>query len=144
MVQSRFKITPFRSVMPKLVAVRGPLAGSTFFLYDEPVTIGRHSSNDINLNDTFASRRHCVVTRIDEAYRIVDCHSSNGTYVSGKRVQEAMLTDGCDVRVGRSTFVFWMREFNELESGTVTDAKVRGSRSQLFEVDAITNIENGE
>ena len=130
--------------MPKLVAVRGPLAGSTFFLYDEPVTIGRHSSNDINLNDAFASRRHCVVTRIDEEYRIVDCHSSNGTYVSGKRVQETLLKDGCDLRVGRSTFVFWMREFNELERRTITAAKLPGPLSQPFDVDAITDIENGE
>ena len=68
--------------MSRLVAFTGSLAGSTIFLYDAPVTIGRDLSNDINIKEAVVSRRHCVVTKVGDTYKINDCNSANGTNVT--------------------------------------------------------------
>src|SRR6478672_9322232 len=101
---------------PRLVVVYGPQAGSTIFLDEMPVTIGRHPSSQINLPDPYVSRQHCILTRSDNEYMIMDLNSSNGTYVSGKRVKESSLGDGCPIQVGQTLFTFWSNKCDELNN----------------------------
>lgn len=63
--------------------------------------IGRGLSADLHLDESSVSRRHAIlVPRIDGA-RVLDDRSSNGTYVNGRRVQQADLSDGDVIVVGR-------------------------------------------
>jgi general secretion pathway protein E len=73
-------------------------------LSDDPVTIGRHSTNKVVLADGQASRYHCVIEKVPEGFRVRDLDSSNGTRLNGKVVKNAMLRDGDTVTVGKTAF----------------------------------------
>jgi general secretion pathway protein E len=70
---------------------------------DKPITVGRHSSNMIVLQDGMASRYHCVIEKAPDGLRIRDLDSSNGTRVNGQIVKTWRLGDGDVVQIGRSS-----------------------------------------
>ena len=66
-----------------------------------PLTrIGRRATSDIVLDDTTVSRRHALVLERAGAAVIADDRSLNGVYVNGRRVHEAPLHHGDEVRIG--------------------------------------------
>lgn len=92
------------------------------------VSIGRHKSNDIFLdNDLRASRQHAVIRCQDGArYQIIDLGSRNGTFVNGRQVVLPVeLTEGSKITIGTSTLVFHLPTISgsDLHGGsTVSDA----------------------
>ncbi|PYT23116.1 MAG: hypothetical protein DMG57_32980 [Acidobacteria bacterium] len=46
------------------------------------------------------SARHLEICKDDESYRICDLNSTNGTYLNGVRVTEAVLEPPCHIRLG--------------------------------------------
>lgn len=76
--------------------------GERLLPLDRTIThIGRGFTADIQLEDVSVSRRHAIVTQRRGAVRILDDRSSNGTFVNGRRIQEAELHDGDVVVIGR-------------------------------------------
>lgn len=75
------------------------------------ITLGRHDSNDICLNnDTFVSRMHARIILRDDGLWIEDCGSTNGTCIETPTEdlqidQIAPLLPGQLFRVGRT----WLR-----------------------------------
>ncbi len=67
--------------------------------------IGRVPDNDLVLPDLDVSRHHAELRRSPTgAYEIVDLGSHNGTFVNGRRVSSAVLSETDLVSIGRSTF----------------------------------------
>src|SRR5678810_829809 len=64
-----------------------------FDVGEEPVTIGRQIANMVVIEDTEASRFHCVVEKVAAGFRVRDLGSRNGTKVNGKIVKVALLED---------------------------------------------------
>jgi hypothetical protein len=76
---------------------------------DRDVTvIGRSGDVDVPLTDTGVSRTHGEIRRIgaDDGHVYVDLGSMNGSWVNGRRVQEATLRDGDRLEVGRVVLVY--------------------------------------
>jgi FHA domain len=72
---------------------------------DHPIThIGRGLSADVRIEDSHVSRRHAILAHRGGGARLLDDRSSNGTFVNGRPVTVAELTDGDVVRVGRVVF----------------------------------------
>lgn len=91
---------------PRLIGVQGVYMGRIFPLSRE-VTIGRDPSNDLALpEDATVSRRHARISPADDGFQIVDLGSSNGTFVNGGRVTDAMLRPGDEVSIGNTRFRF--------------------------------------
>jgi transcriptional regulator with GAF, ATPase, and Fis domain len=90
----------------QLEAVSGPLKGKVFSLAESEFSIGRDPSNQISLLDSLVSRRHCVIRKDADAFRLVDLESRNNTFVSGVPVRERVLVPGDQIRVGNSVLVF--------------------------------------
>src|SRR5262245_52466180 len=67
---------------------------------DQPITIGRHISNVIQLSDQRASRYHCVIERKGDALSVRDLDSSNGTKVNGRVIKQQRVGDGDVVQIG--------------------------------------------
>ncbi|HUY64847.1 MAG TPA: FHA domain-containing protein [Acidimicrobiales bacterium] len=89
-----------------LVVKRGPSAGSRFVL-DAPVTrAGRHPESDIFLDDVTVSRRHVEFTRTASGCTVRDVGSLNGTYVNRERIEEAVLSSGDEVQIGKFKLVY--------------------------------------
>jgi pSer/pThr/pTyr-binding forkhead associated (FHA) protein len=63
-------------------------------------TVGRAAINDVRIDETSVSGRHCEVVIGEEACTVRDLGSTNGTYVDGQRVTEASLGWGQTLRLG--------------------------------------------
>lgn len=64
------------------------------------IFIGRTPDNALVLDDGSVSRRHASLMHGPEGWTLKDLGSTNGTFVNGVRVREALLQDGDRVRVG--------------------------------------------
>ena len=91
---------------PRLVAVSGPLRDSTFVISKADVSIGRDPANMLSINDPSLSRRHCLIVRDGNSFKIRDLQSRNGTYVNGSAVQETELRPGDQISIGDSVLLF--------------------------------------
>jgi hypothetical protein len=79
------------------------------------------------LSDPHMSARHFVLSCQDGQCRIRDLGSTNGTFINGIRVSEAVLSDGDLIQVGQSTFLVrvhaGMPDPHKAQQPTVTRAK---------------------
>jgi FHA domain/zinc-ribbon domain len=90
-----------------LVVKRGPNAGSRFLLDKDVTTAGRHPESDIFLDDVTVSRRHAEFHRAGDQFRVRDVGSLNGTYLNRERIEEATLTGGDEVQIGKFRLVYF-------------------------------------
>ncbi|GGE90073.1 hypothetical protein GCM10011313_11180 [Mycetocola zhadangensis] len=90
-----------------LIARRGPNTGARFLLDADVTTVGRHPDADIFLDDVTVSRRHAEFLRHGVAFEVRDLNSLNGTYFDGVRIDNAMLSDGAEVQVGKFRLTFY-------------------------------------
>jgi pSer/pThr/pTyr-binding forkhead associated (FHA) protein len=90
-----------------LIVQRGPGAGSRYLLDTDVVSAGRHPESDIFLDDITVSRRHVENPRTEGSYRVHDVGSLNGTYVNRDRIDDALLQNGDEVRIGKFRLVFF-------------------------------------
>jgi Nif-specific regulatory protein len=102
---------------PRLVCLSGPLAGQTFPLDGEALSIGRHSSNRLQLPDLAVSRHHCVLEAAAGRFLLRDLGSRRGSFVNGLPAQERALEEGDLVTLGDSLFLFQIREESAVGSG---------------------------
>jgi pSer/pThr/pTyr-binding forkhead associated (FHA) protein len=72
----------------------------------DPCRIGRDEGNEVAVNDSGASRRHCRITRSGDGWLLEDLQSANGTFRNGERIDKARLADGDEVRIGATTLRF--------------------------------------
>jgi hypothetical protein len=89
-----------------LLVMRGPNAGSRFRLDGDLTTAGRHPDSDIFLDDVTVSRRHAEFNRHGAGFTVRDVGSLNGTYVNRERIEEAELTGGDEVQIGKFRMLF--------------------------------------
>jgi pSer/pThr/pTyr-binding forkhead associated (FHA) protein len=85
----------------RYLEVQGPERSLTITLAGGAVRIGRGLAADLRLDDSSVSRRHAILVPRASGARILDDRSSNGTYVNGRRVQQAELRSGDVIVVGR-------------------------------------------
>ena len=90
-----------------LIVRRGYEEGSRFLLDADLTSVGRHPNADIFLDDVTVSRRHAEFIRNGKQFTVRDLASLNGTYYSGRRVEEAILEDGADVQIGKFKLTFY-------------------------------------
>jgi pSer/pThr/pTyr-binding forkhead associated (FHA) protein len=63
--------------------------------------IGRGLSADLHLDEKSVSRRHAMLVDRPSGARLLDDRSSNGTFVNGRRIVQADLSDGDVLVLGR-------------------------------------------
>ncbi|MBA3807189.1 MAG: FHA domain-containing protein [Solirubrobacterales bacterium] len=85
----------------RYLQIQGPERSLLISLTDEPLHIGRGISAGLRLDESSVSRRHAILVPRPGGARILDDRSSNGTCVNGRRVQQADLTDGDVILLGR-------------------------------------------
>ena len=109
-------------LFPRLrVTHRGERAPD-FVLSAQRNLIGRDFRCTVPLDSKFASRRHAVIAREDDAWVLVDLDSTNGTVVNGRRVVRHRLSDGDVITIGKYKLVF-------TQSGTDTSDHRHHDRS---------------
>jgi hypothetical protein len=81
-------------------------AGRPVPLEQTVTVLGRGAEADLRLADTGVSRRHAELRLEPDGVHLVDLGSTNGTRVNGRRVADALLTDGDRVELGATTVVY--------------------------------------
>jgi hypothetical protein len=85
----------------RYLEVRGPDSTTVIALGEEALRIGRGLAADLRLDESSVSRRHAIVVVHANGARVLDDRSSNGTFVNGRRVQQAELHNGDVIVLGR-------------------------------------------
>ena len=76
-------------------------------VYDDVTTIGRSNDSDIVLQNKYISKDHCRIVKDEGLYFLEDLESSNGTYLNGEEVLDAVELKNRDIiLVGRVEFLF--------------------------------------
>jgi Nif-specific regulatory protein len=99
---------------PKLVAIAGPLKGTTIPLLDMETIIGRDLTNQVTINDPLVSRRHCSIRNQGDEVHLSDLQSLNGTFINDENAQERLLQHGDRIKVGASHFIFLLHDEGEI------------------------------
>jgi len=143
--------------MAKLTVLDGPLEDQTFRLGDVTV-VGRDPKWDIVIPHMTVSRKHALVVKAGDGYKIQDLGSINGTFVDGVRVGEETVEDGAKIKIGACIFRFDLsgdkqddeshesaHEIRELESKVTPDLVIDCSTdplvSALAEADAPDRVQ---
>ena len=72
----------------------------SFDLGEEKVTIGRLAHNSLQIDDLSVSSHHADIFLEAGRYHLHDPGSTNGTYVNGEQVTDAILRNGDELRFG--------------------------------------------
>jgi len=86
--------------MAKLVVVSPAQAGLSHDLSGDWATIGRADGNSFQIIETTISARHCEVRLQGDELVVRDLLSTNGTFVQGRKIAEAVLKPGQTLRLG--------------------------------------------
>ena len=70
-----------------------------------PVVLGRSNSCDLRILDPMLSRQQCELTFHNNAVRLLDLESTNGTIVNSALVNEAPLYPGDIITIGMANYV---------------------------------------
>jgi CheY-like chemotaxis protein len=86
--------------MSRLVAINPGLTGLSYELGTRWVTIGRGDKNVFQIVETSVSSRHCEVRLRGNELVVRDLRSTNGTFIEGRTITEAVLQPGQTLRLG--------------------------------------------
>ena len=92
-------------MLPRLVAVAGPLAGNSLPLSREETSVGRDVTNDLVIADASVAPHHCVLAHVGGRVTVRDRDRRNPTFVNGLPGGDRAIEDGDEVQIGDSLFV---------------------------------------
>ena len=84
----------------------GPDTGLTRDIEAPVIRIGARRGNDVQLSDTQVSGLHCEIRLDERGYRLRDLDSTNGTFVSGLRINDVYVPPGSSITVGSTRMRF--------------------------------------
>jgi adenylate cyclase len=90
------------SVLLKLAATAGDQ--SIVLPPGRPLLVGRAVACDLPIQDATVSRRHAEVELFEGAVLVRDLQSTNGTFLNGERVREALAPPGSRISFGKVDF----------------------------------------
>ena len=88
-----------------LAVIQGAATGQIFQVTKSRTTLGR-SGSDINLDDPEASRQHATVEVLGDHAILRDLGSTNGTFVDMERIEQKVLNNQNEFRIGSHVLMF--------------------------------------
>jgi predicted Zn finger-like uncharacterized protein len=88
-----------------LAVIQGAATGQIFPINKTRTTLGR-SGADINLDDPEASRQHAMLEVLGDHAIIRDLGSTNGTFVDLQRIEQQVLNNHNEFRIGSHVLMF--------------------------------------
>ena len=88
-----------------LAVIAGAQAGTVFKITKPRVYLGRGTAADIQLRDAEISRRHAMIEIRGDEVTLVDQGATNGCFVEGARVENAVLDHQMEFTLGSTTLM---------------------------------------
>ena len=108
-VRRQAGIAPLAQARAHLDCTHGPEKGQTFRVAPGTTTLGRDPACEVVLSEPAVSRQHCRIERRGDDWVLVNL-SSNGTRLAKKNIDEAVLADGNEIRIGQKTCLVFVVE----------------------------------
>ena len=89
-----------------LVVIYGMELGKKFNLNRAQIIIGRSSKADIQIDQESVSRNHSKIINTGKAILLRDMGSTNGTYVEADRIEQQVLNNQMEFRIGSHVLMF--------------------------------------
>jgi len=86
--------------MARLVLLSEGLTGRSYELKTEKTTVGRVSDNSFEIPEASVSSHHAELHLRGNEVLVKDLDSTNGTFINGEKVSEAVLKPGQILRLG--------------------------------------------
>ncbi len=99
------------------------------------MTIGRHPENLVVISDPASSRRHCVIERNGNGWRLRDLNSSNGTRLNGLVIETCRILPGDIVTIGGTWIVLVAPAANMSDSATPPESVMDDDEEVVEEMD---------
>ncbi len=97
-----------------LVCFSPPYEGKEFLIEHGSTTLGRSRQSDICLRESpFISGSHALIELSDISVKIKDLQSTNGTFVNGDKINEKVIHEECEIKLGDLYFRLEFREYNK-------------------------------
>ena len=90
----------------RVEVVSGADAGLVRDIEASVIRVGARRGNDVQLSDSKVSGLHCEIRLDDRGYRLRDLDSTNGTYVSGLRINDVYIQPGAQIALGGTRLKF--------------------------------------
>ena len=103
--------------MQTLFVIQGFDQGQRFELRPDQISVGRDAGNTIQLHDDEVSRQHAELRRVEDGYQLIDCTSSNGTFINAESIDQQLLRSGDRVQIGCTLMLY-----THLEQSSRADA----------------------
>lgn len=106
-------------------------------VFDAPtIRVGKGDNNDFIIQDEAVSRNHLKIVVAPDGIRLLDLESTNGTFVNGVRVQQALIEPGMNFRIGETEIAVepQTRELTAAPSTGDSLGHLVGSSSRMREV----------
>lgn len=110
----------------RVTVLSGPARGKAWAEVAQRCAVGSHPSNDLPIEDETVSRFHCDLAIVNDAVRVRDLGSRNGTLLGDAALVEALLVSGNTLTLGGTRLRI------DIDPGTVTLEGVE--RSQFGEI----------
>ena len=91
-----------------LLVIKGPNIGDEFYIEKDEFIIGRSPESDVLLDDITVSRKHALLKKDGDDYILLDAGSLNGSYLNGNIVEEAILSNGDRIQIGKYIFIYFL------------------------------------
>ena len=108
--------------MPGSIPNSTPKSSTTTRGRQAAITIGRHPENAIVITRSHSSRRHCVIEKSHNGWRVRDLNCSNGTRINGQVVEQSRFLPGDIVSIGHTRIALVVPSAGPAE--TIEDAEV--------------------
>jgi len=118
--------------MAKLVVLSEGLTGLTCQLKVDKTSVGRLEDNAFQIPEPSVSGHHCELTRRGTDLLVKDLNSTNGTFINGEKVAEAVLKPGQILRLGQVEM--------RLESGAAAAAAASEASKKPLEKTMVIGI----
>jgi predicted Zn finger-like uncharacterized protein len=92
-----------------LAVLQGPATGQIFQITKVRTTIGRAGA-DLNIDDPEASRTHAAVEIVGDHALLRDLGSTNGTFVDVEKIDNHVLNNQMEFRIGSHVLMFIVTE----------------------------------
>ena len=110
--------------MPRLILMfKDKILNTCPLASDRSVTIGRHNSNHIVVDNLSVSGYHARVDYLSDGFTITDLQSKNGTFVNGNPIEKALLDHKDTVTIGKHTLLVDLTDELSLEDVAVVDGQ---------------------
>ena len=94
-----------------LAVIQGPATGHIHPVLKARTIIGRTGA-DINIEDPEASRQHASLEILGDHAILRDLGSTNGTYVEADRIEQQVLNNQMEFRIGSHVLMFIVTEID--------------------------------